>query len=94
MDAFIDSQVLLPDAWKPIDASEIVGTSPKAKLLRRCWRSWKSARKQSDPPTLKPIQNFRPSRDLSETVGSFFQIARTPCFGAPHAMRKNASILP
>ena len=34
MDAFIDSQVLLPDAWKPIDASEIVGTSPKAKLLR------------------------------------------------------------
>jgi len=34
MDTFIGSQVLIPGEWKPIDARELEGASPKAKLLR------------------------------------------------------------
>src|SRR5215211_4311013 len=34
MDTFIASQVLIPGEWKPIDARELEGASPKAKLLR------------------------------------------------------------
>ena len=34
MEAFIESQVLVPGAWKPIPAEELEGNAAKAKLLR------------------------------------------------------------
>jgi hypothetical protein len=34
MDAFIESQVLIPGLWRPISGDELVGNSLKARLLR------------------------------------------------------------
>ena len=34
MDRFIESQVLLPREWKPLEKAELQGPSRKAKLLR------------------------------------------------------------
>ena len=34
MEAFIESQVLIPGRWKPIPPGELQGTSLRARLLR------------------------------------------------------------
>jgi hypothetical protein len=46
MDAFIESQVLIPGLWRPISGDELVGNSLKARLLRAIW---KRAKRRSDP---------------------------------------------
>jgi hypothetical protein len=34
MDLFIDSQVLVPDRWRPIDKTHFEGDTPRSRLLR------------------------------------------------------------
>jgi hypothetical protein len=34
MDRFIESQVLIPREWRPLQPAELAGDAPKAKLLR------------------------------------------------------------